>query len=205
MRTIWQSLAWKEWREHKWKGLALLAVMWGVGFLPLVSMERGTLLAVRAVLAIGIVPLAIFIGLGTAAGEQSRGTLRFLQALPVPMWRVALHKMAFGFVTIIVPALLTLALAYAWCRAVALLGMNTRGVSDLDLRQSLPNIPFPIGTNNWFLDSALLAMFVAGSFYLWTIAFGVSRKDEVSAGAVALAAIVGWGFFVCLQTWFLEG
>ena len=46
-----------------------------------------------------IVPLAIFVGLGTAAGERSRGTLAFLQALPVPMWRVALHKLIAGLLT----------------------------------------------------------------------------------------------------------
>ena len=108
MRTIWQSLAWKEWHEHKWKLAALLAIMWGVAMLS--ADRNGTTERFSesgSSLAIGIVPLAIFIGLGTAAGERSRGTMPFLQALPVPMWRVALHKLAFGLVTIILPALLT--------------------------------------------------------------------------------------------------
>ncbi len=203
MRTIWQSLAWKEWHEHKWKLAALLAIMWGVALLPLVEMERGTLLGVRLVLAIGIVPLAIFVGLGTAAGERSRGTLQFLQALPVPMWRVALHKFAFGLVTIILPALLTLALAYAWCKCLDLLGVKYGAASDFNFRKGNPANPFALGTNSWFLDSALIAFLVAGSFYVWTIAFGVNRKDEVSAGAVALAAIVGWGLLLTLVWLFL--
>lgn len=205
MRTIWQSLIWKDWHEHKWKLLALWIIMWSVTLLALPGTERGTLFAVRACLVVGIVPLAVFIGLGTAAGEQSRGTLRFLQALPVPMWRVALYKMGFGFATVMTPALLTLALAYAWVRCLALFGIATGAAADLELQQTLPNTPFPLGTNSWFLDSALLVLFVAGSFYLWTIAFGVSRKDEVSAGAVALAAIVGWGFLTCILVWFLDG
>jgi hypothetical protein len=196
MRTIWQSLAWKEWHEHKWKLVSILVIMWGVALLPLSEMERGTLMGVRVVLVIGIIPLAIFVGLGTAAGERSRGTLQFLQALPVPMWRVALHKMALGLVTIVVPALLTLALAYAWCKGLDLLGVEYGAASDFKFRQADPNNPFPLGTNSWFLDSAIVVASVATSFYVWTIAFGVNRKDEVSAGAVALSAIVGWSLLL---------
>ena len=30
MNTIWYSLAWKEWHEHKWKLAAIVATLWGV-------------------------------------------------------------------------------------------------------------------------------------------------------------------------------
>jgi hypothetical protein len=33
---------------------------------------------------------------------------------------------------------------------------------------------------------------IAASFYIWSAAIGVNRKDEISAGAVVLAVIVGW-------------
>jgi hypothetical protein len=32
----------------------------------------------------------------------------------------------------------------------------------------------------------------AASLFIWSAAAGVNRKDEISAGAVALAAMVGW-------------
>ncbi len=44
MSTIWQSLAWKEWNEHKWKLVSILAVicgLWVIVFLT-VSRERDT-------------------------------------------------------------------------------------------------------------------------------------------------------------------
>jgi ABC-type transport system involved in multi-copper enzyme maturation permease subunit len=99
MRTVWQSLIWKEWHEHKWKLVSLTAILWSIAALGLFDPERGTLVGIHAALVMAIVPLAIFIGLGVAAGEQSRGTLTFLQALPVPMWRVAIHKLAAGLAT----------------------------------------------------------------------------------------------------------
>ena len=40
--------------------------------------------------------------------------------------------------------------------------------------------------------------FSAVSFYVWTIAAGVNRKDEVSAGAVALTVITGWWVLLSL-------
>src|SRR5436190_11213377 len=111
MRTIWHSLAWKEWNEHKWKLVSILAVMWCL--MACVVVIAG--LSERHVVAesfqvsviLGGIPMAVFVGLSIAAGEQSRGTLPFLQALPLPMWRVALHKLGFALVSLIIPILLS--------------------------------------------------------------------------------------------------
>lgn len=192
MRTIWLNLAWKEWHEHKWKLAALVATLCGVMALMLLSIDRrgsseGPLLALRVVLVMCIVPLAIFIGLGTAAGERSRGTLSFMQALPVPMWRVALNKVFFGLVTIAGAALLTLLFVYVWCKIHALAGTPYHTAEQPD-----SSVPFSFGIRNWFGNSALAILCVAFSFYIWTIACGVNSKDEVSAGAVALLAMVLW-------------
>jgi hypothetical protein len=198
MRTIWHSLAWKEWHEHKWKLVSLLAILWAVTSLFLLDVDRGMLIGIGAALAFGIVPLAIFVGLGTAAGERSRGTLPFLQALPVPMWRVALHKMAFGLVTILVPALLSVALVIAWCKCLDLRGIEYDGAADAGMPWEIREIPFAFGTENLFADSALAVAFSAVSFYVWTIAAGVNRKDEVSAGAVALTVVTVWWVLLSL-------
>ena len=68
MRTIWHSLAWKEWHEHKWKLVAITAVLWGVGALIWVAgrsamRSRGSCVLVTMCM----VPLAVFVGLGAAA------------------------------------------------------------------------------------------------------------------------------------------
>jgi hypothetical protein len=56
--------------------------------------------------------------------------------------------------------------------------------------------PFAWGIGNWFVDSALMLVAMATSFYIWTVAAAVNRKDEVSGGAAALAAMVGWGLLL---------
>src|SRR6478752_1665303 len=104
MRTIWHSLAWKEWNEHKWKLVSIIAVMLSVSGIVLLIAghhERDALdNSFYFAVFLGGIPMAIFIGLSAAAGERSRGTLSFLQALPVPLWRVALHKIGFALITV---------------------------------------------------------------------------------------------------------
>jgi len=113
--------------------------------------------------------------------------MSFLQALPVPMWRVALNKAFFGLATIVGATLLTLAFVYVWSIVQSYTGIEYRfgfGQNYLD--------PFSFGISNWFGDSALAILSIAFSFYVWTVACGVNRKDEVSAGAVSLLVMVLW-------------
>lgn len=193
MRTIWHSLAWKEWHEHKWKFAALVATLFGV--VALLSHERDksydALVGIRIVLVMCIVPLAIFVGLGSAAGERSRGTLPFMQALPVPVWRVALSKILFGLATLAGAALITLGFVYLLNRHVRVDGFSFSTHTHADYLE-----PFSFGISNWYCNSALVIVCIAFSFYIWTIACGVNRKDEVSAGAVALAIMISWTVLV---------
>ena len=65
--------------------------------------------------------------------------------------------------------------------------------------------PFSFGIRNWFGDSALAILCIGFSFYIWTVACGVNRKDEVSAGAVALVVMVLWTVFIAYAVhWFFE-
>jgi hypothetical protein len=193
MRTISLSLAWKEWHEHKWKLASLVATLCGItGSMMLTYVDHRTpaheiLPAVRAILVVCIVPLAMFIGLGTAAGERSRGTMPFLQALPVPMWHVALNRIVFGLATIVGAVLLTLLFVYASC-----IFFNVADVPNWTIMRPDSGDPFSFGIRNAFGDSAAAILCMAFSFYIWTIACGVNRKDEVSAGAVALVVMVIW-------------
>jgi hypothetical protein len=202
MRTIWQALAWKEWHEHKWKLVSVTAILCGITALFLQDVyERWSLAIIPIALLICIVPLAIFVGLGDAAGERSRGTLCFLQSLPVPTWRVALHKLAFGLFTIMTPLLVTLCIVLV---RHGQLGPSTTvaAANSAPDHSSTLGHPFTLGIDSWFVDGALTLSLVAASFYIWTVATGVNRRDEVSAGAVALSAMMSWSVLL-LTTWSL--
>src|SRR3982751_6282141 len=112
MRTILHSLAWKEWHEHKWKFGSILSVLWATAAIALAYGENDGFGMAVFVVSLCVVPFAVFVGLGTAANERSRGTLPFLQALPAPMWRIALTKLIFGLLTLTASIVLTLPLFY---------------------------------------------------------------------------------------------
>ena len=186
MHTTWQSLAWKEWHEHKWKLVSITAILWGVIILVMLVEQRvpsDRLPLAAALVTFCTLPLAVFIGLGTAASEASRKTLPFLQALPVPMYCIATWKLLFGLVTLFVPILLAACLIYLSSLVPNVAGQTARAVSQLDVHSA---------TGSWFVDLLLVASSVSASLFIWSAAAGVNRKDEVSAGAVALAVIANW-------------
>lgn len=189
MSTIRRSLAWKEWQEHKWKLVSITAIMWSlaacVAFLHIHQREV-FVWAFLVSIALAALPATIFIGLGIAAGERSRGTLRFLQALPVPLWRVALHKLGFGLLSVVIPIMLTLLFIAVISLCLLLLGF--------DMSRLLPGGENEVGSLR-FLEGVLVVLIVSSataSLLIWAAAWGVNRADEISAGAVSLAVMVGW-------------
>ena len=52
--------------------------------------------------------------------------------------------------------------------------------------------PPQVRIGNWFVSCAVTISLVAGSSFLWTAVAGASSADEVSAGAEAMVAMVGW-------------
>lgn len=185
MNSIWYSLAWKEWHEHKWKLVAITAVLWGVIALVLHLSNTEELLELSArFVIICMIPLAIFIGLGAAANERSRNTLPFLQALPMPMCRAALMKLVVGSLAVI--AAIVLALGFLYLRTLIAAFTGT------DFSAALREVTRDSFTGNWYFDYVLLGSAIATSFFVWAAASGVNRKDEVSAGAWALAVMAGW-------------
>jgi ABC-type transport system involved in multi-copper enzyme maturation permease subunit len=184
MNSIWHSLVWKEWHEHKWKLVSIVAVFWGTSAIPLIWFDRDMFAGAAALLFICSVPMAIFVGLGVASNERSRGTLAFTQALPIPLWRLALVKMLLGCVALFVPILLTVGLFYVSRWAFTLAGV--------DISRAVEQANTGLITGNWYADCLLFGVTIATSIFIWSAATGVNRKDEVSAGAVALAVMVGW-------------
>jgi ABC-type transport system involved in multi-copper enzyme maturation permease subunit len=191
MRSIWQSLAWKEWHEHKWKLVAILAVPWGATSLLMIadSDELGHVWAVAQIsMYLCIFPFAVFIGVGAAAGERSRRTLPFLQALPLPMWRVALYKVAFGLISLVVPVLISMLLILVGVKCLELMRIN----SAFSIRMLTQDYTPLIARQNIFVDMAIVESLAAAGLFFWSATSGVNRKDEISAGAWALIAMVAW-------------
>src|SRR5215212_2960367 len=155
MRTILHSLAWKEWHEHKWKLVSMVAVLWGTGALAMFEGRRDAFALAGGMMALCIGPFAFFIGLGAAANERSRRTLAFLQALPTPMWPAALMKLGVGLFTLVASIMLTLPLIYAWSRGLALLGT--------DYRAAVVHMANDSVTGNWYMDVVLYCAPLAAS------------------------------------------
>src|SRR6478672_1738213 len=114
MQDIWTSLAWKEWQEHKWKIASTIAVLFGLVIcMQLTGMTSSVAESTQIGIYLGGIPLAVFVGLGIAAGEQSRGTLDFLQAQPIPMRRIAICKLCAAlfslYIVVLIAALFFLA------------------------------------------------------------------------------------------------
>lgn len=202
MNSIWYSLLWKEWHEHKWKLVSMVAIMWGAAALVFVFLKPDDIFSVAIVMVgLCILPLSMFIGLNAAANERSRNTLPFLQSLPAPLWRVAVIKVLLGLFSLLGAIALAIAFVAGLIYVVELAGHDTgRAIQQLSVG--------PI-SGRWYVDCfILLAPFAAGVF-AWSAATGVNRRDEVSAGARAVIVVVGWGLLLSLcysvlALWFID-
>ena len=194
MRTVWQSLLWKEWHEHKWKLLALVAIV--VGRAALHALLRGQTVfhgAITWTLVAYAFLSALFIGMGTAAGENASKTMPFLQALPVPMWKAAAAKLLGASVTVVTPIVMVVGLAF--------LGYHVGGWLD---RYHQRHLELNIGRvvfHPWGIERLVRFAFggrhlAAVSLLVWVVAAGVNRRDEIRAGAIAVLVFVGAWFLV---------
>ncbi len=199
MRSVWQSLRWKDWHEHKWKLAGLLArvlmlvVMLGRGALVLLPMAVTTTLLCYSVLA------GLFLGMHTAGGENGRGTMSFLQTLPVTMRKPAAARLFMSWITVVVPVLVVVGLAYAYLSwhilppaTLAEMSYNSGQMSALSTW----------GFEDWLLGIGLSGVLLVSSLLLWMAAAGVNRSDEIraaAAGFLTMAAV--WFGFVVFGYW----
>jgi hypothetical protein len=196
MRAIWHSLAWKEWHEHKRLALALLVSECGA-LLPAWFQQSPYFFASFFItLMIVAAPAAVFVGMTTAPSERPQQTLPFLSSLPISRRKLAGVKLVAGLVTCLLPLLLSLLTLWCWywCGGQYLPGV------DEAMRFSLNDLHGFVNSANWFVVAALMAASVTISLFLWTVATGANRPDEVSAGAWALAAMAGiWTTAFCVS------
>jgi hypothetical protein len=195
MNSVWLSLLWKEWCEFRWK-LVALTVSFVVGqaifasilvndpwqyVATAIAQSTQVCLVVYAVLA------GSFVGMSVSAGENSNRTMRFTQALPVPLWQVAIVRFLVGLFTVVVPILCVM--LFLWAFITYVWGDQLRNVNDFFQHAWI--------TSNFFSDRTLSATLGVSSLLLWVSACGVNRSDEVRAGAIAfLACTVLWGAWI---------
>lgn len=196
MNSVWLSLLWKEWCEFRWKLVALTA-SFVVCQLILISLfgtaERdiaaGVVLSMIFCLIVYAVLAGSFVGMTVAAGENSNRTMRFTQALPIPMWQAAMVRVLVGLFTVAVPIIIVVAI-------IALLTSHVwedeRAFNEVVVSH-LGNAPSVWGVQNFFISRAVSAIVLVTSLLLWVSASGVNRSDEVRAGAI--------GFLVCAVLW----
>jgi hypothetical protein len=196
MNSVWLSLLWKEWCEFRWK-LAALTASFVICQLILIALfgdaERdvaaGVVLSMMFCLIVYAVLAGSFVGMSVSAGENSNRTMRFTQALPIPMWQTAIVRVLVGLFTVVVPIVVVVAI-------IALLTLHVwqdPKTFDVVAANYLRNGLNVWGINNFFVGRAVAAIVGVTSLLLWVSASGVNRSDEVRAGAI--------GFLVCAVLW----
>ena len=194
MRSVWHSLLWKEWHEHKWKLVGLIAlvlVLWGM----LCWVGDGMPLETASmVLACYCFLAALFLGMHTAGGENGRGTMSFLQTLPVTMRKPAAIRLLMSWGTVVIPVLVILGLAYA--------SLKWQNFSPAELAEMADWFDRLGPFSGWGFQNPLTGLGLGGALFvtsllLWMVAGGVNRADEISAGAI--------GFLTIAIVWFCLG
>jgi len=168
MNSVWYSLIWKEWREHRgWIAtLAGAAVL--LAPLPVLG-ELGHRWPgyVWAAAIITVPMISLFLGAGIAASEQSQRTISFLQSMPASTTRPAIAKLLLALITVWAPCVVFLGVLQFWYWQ----GEDPNKVIAMD----------------WAVVAYGLA---ASSLLIWMAAAGVNLSDEVRAGAVGLLVIL---------------
>ncbi len=202
MNSIWKSLLWKEWREQRWRLVALTALIllpagWFFSYFAAPTIMPFTLwdnLSILAAFANCYIVLAgCFLGMHLVGGENALRTMRFMQAEPTAMWQPGLVKLFVGWFVAVLPLVM---LYSVLCTVLPfLIDENTL---DLAIKRLVQQYGYTEkNIYGWSLHNLAIGAFGVTSLLLWMSAGGVNRSDEVRAGAV--------GFLVCLSAWMVFG
>ncbi len=191
MFAIARSLVWKEWREQRWKTIALAGIL----FLATAIVGGGELAHLRGALQwTGLTTLpfvSLFIAMSIAASERSGNTLGVLQSLPFPLWCMATIKLLIAVITLAA----SLFIAAATIVGFELFAGSFLG-DQLDHRLLAPTSSI-WGVQDSWTGSMLLVLGCALSMLLWCAAAGVNQSDEIRAGAVGFLSIAGiWALLI---------
>ena len=190
MQTVWHSLLWKEWHEHKWKLVALTAICVAPLCLFGLGEPRSLLMGMFVILICYCALTGTFLGMSTAGRESGRNTLPFLQSLPVPLWQPGATKLTLAVVTAILPLLALVGVFCVWWSFLWF------GDVDLQAVTMYCGANFQAwGISNWLVAITVGSALGVSSLLLWMAAMGVNRSDEIRAGAI--------GFLIICLVWFV--
>lgn len=200
MRTIWLSLFWKEWRENRWKLVALsaailIAILVAMAWTHDKGLSQFMPVMIAILFCYGFLA-SLFLGMGGAGKETGAGTAAFLQTLPTPMWKVAIAKLSMISLVAAAPIIALLLVSYLSYRSEIFYGeyVSLFAIEDME-DMFISEIPAAIFS--WYAHCALTAILATLSLLIWVAAFGVNRSDEIRAGAL--------GFLGVVSVWFLFG
>ncbi|NOY41500.1 MAG: hypothetical protein GXP26_06655 [Planctomycetes bacterium] len=178
MRSVWHSLLWKEWHEHKWKLAALMMVSFIVVATHYSNSYNAQTMGV-AVFGL-LVPYCVlagtFLGMSTAGRESGRKTLTFLQSLPVPMWRPGIAKLSMAILTAVLPVIALGAFCMWW--------ISGEGMADMFSFEGQV-----WRATDWVAITTIVSVLGVTSLLLWMAAAGANQSDEIRAGAVGFLVI----------------
>ncbi|NOY42321.1 MAG: hypothetical protein GXP26_10860 [Planctomycetes bacterium] len=189
MRSVWHSLLWKEWHEHKWKLAALTAVSVGALIAFDLVAPDSLLSALIGIPTAFCILAGTFLGMSTAGGESGRKTLPFLQSLPIPMWQPGAVKLSMAAVTAILPLLVFIVVFWVWWTFLWFFSID---ISQAGIHRFHYH---PWGIPNWLAATAAGSALGVSSLLLWMAAMGSNRSDEVRSGAI--------GFLIICMVWFV--
>ena len=206
MQSIWLSLLWKEWCEFRWKLAALVPILGAVPLLILWRFagerEPDMVLVLELLPAMSTFPYVViaglFVAMSVAAGENSRRTMRFLQAMPVPMWKAALAKLLIAVVTVTIPLLIVVVTV-----RLSVSRYDPTGQLQLEALQRLTS-PSDRYFHNYYLWQIVAGTLATTSLLIWGAAAGVNRADEIRAGAVGFLIVTGVWLFYAAGLWLTE-
>lgn len=162
------SLLWKEWRECRWKMLALFGVYLLLALFALAIERVEPYWEAQYALYALVFVMPGIVAMGTIADERVQRTARTLQALPVMPTHVFFCKFVAGLGTLLLPLL-----------AIQIICRLVFPVAD--------SHKFQLALPYWTLSEAGLTV----SLYLWILLLAGRRRAEMSVGLTYIAMLMG--------------
>ena len=161
--SLWTTLIWKEWNEHKWN--TALVTSFAVG---------GVLLSGGQLSDIGIAVLittagALFLAMNVVAGERTDGSQAFVSSLPIQTWKLGVVRMSMAGILCIVPLL----------------------VSALAVQFVVPLYATQVPNGQLWTATLLSAGFCLSSFY-WITAATAGQSTPLRVGLVGTIVLLSW-------------
>jgi len=160
------SLARKEWHEHKWKTVALAAML-SVFVLGQATEDLAANLGMGSML-IGTMG-ALFIAIGVVAGERADGSIDFVRSLPVARWKVAVVRLTMSAALCAAPIVITALVAF---------GMQTAGVTR--------------GSSAPIWEVTLIEVLGCLSLFFWITAITIDQPTQLRAGVIGVVVLLSW-------------